>query len=131
MRGFSVSTPLQLLLIIKMPDNIKKRRIEEVVGVDEGEDECKAFDPPENKAMPFTCICYEGAFYTTDEDGFFLHRDSVTKKMRLYRCEINEMKDVVFVFIRSLTDTEALQMENIEDLNIHTDLSKNNRSLYY
>ena len=110
-----------------MSDNKKRRREDGEEGVEEAKD----FDAPENTSMPYTCICYNGAFYTTDQDGFFLHRDPNTKKMGLYRCEVNDMKDVLFVLIRDLTDNEALQLENIEDINHHVDLSKNNRSLYY
>ena len=112
-----------------MSDNSKKRRIEEVLS--DGSEEQKSYDAPENSAMPFTCICFEGSFYTTDESGYFLHRDEKDHKFSLYRCEVDPMKDVVFVFQRGLTDTEALHMENVEDLNHHVDLSKNNRSLYY
>jgi len=113
-----------------MSEQGKKRRLEDYL--EDEDSECKAFEPPpENKGMPFTCICFEGAFYTTDEDGFFLHRDKTSNKMRLYRCEVNEMKDVVFVFIRNLSEEEALRLENIEDVNVHNDLTKNNRSLYY
>lgn len=110
-----------------MSNNAKKRRLDEFL-----EDGCvESKSSEENRGMPFTCICFEGSFYTTDEDGFFLHRDVTSRNIRLYRCEVNEMKDVEFVFIRNLTEEEALKLENIEDLNVHKDLSKNNRSLYH
>ena len=112
-----------------MSDTGKKRRLEEYL--EDENVESKAGEVTENRGMPFTCICFEGRFYTTDEDGFFLHRDSATNKIRLYRTEVNEMKDVEFVFIRNLSEEEALRLENIEDVNVHDDLTKNNRSLYY
>lgn len=88
---------------------------------------------PKNEPLPFTCICFDGKFYTTDNDGYFIHNvcKGNSSKLPLYRCEVNPQKDVIFTFIRNLSETEMLQIENIEDVNVLRDLSDRSSSLFY
>jgi len=83
--------------------------------------------------QPYTCICFsedsdkESSFYTTDQNGFFLH------KKKYYRCVTNEDMEIQFKFIRELDLAEivALQSLDAEDINVIKDLSSNNKSLLY
>ena len=109
-------------------DSNKKRRFEDVGGSSLGESQL-----PQNDPMPFTCICFEGKFYTTDNEGYFIHNvlQDESRMVPLYRCEVTPSKDVIFVLIRHLNETEVQFLETTDDLNCLTDLSKNNRSLFY
>ena len=81
------------------------------------------------KPLPFTCICYDGQFYTTDNCGHFIHTRA--RENKLMRCEVDEeSQEVRYTFIRSLTETEVTNIENIEDVNVHTDLTSVDRSFY-
>jgi len=76
------------------------------------------------EAVKFTCICFMGEFYTTDNDGFFLHKGD------LYRCEMKENKEVLFTHIRSLNSEEMNSIEIVDDLNCIKDMTNCNTSLY-
>ena len=93
----------------------KKRRL---CAAGEGTEETKREAP---KGMAFTCICFGGKMYTTDEDGHFLHPDPEAGHYKLYRCEVNEMMDVVFTLLRSVNDAELAHMEHKDDLNVMHD----------
>jgi hypothetical protein len=83
------------------------------------------------KSLPFTCICYGGRFYTTDDCGHFIHT-SEKRENRLMRCEVDEeSQEVHYILIRTLNDTEVNTLENVEDMNVVNDLTKFNKSLYY
>lgn len=79
--------------------------------------------PPEKEMTPvkFTCLCFKGCFYTTDDSGFFVHYNKETKLSELFRCEYDpddwEMK-VNFIFIRNLNDTELMAFDNINEVNV-------------
>jgi len=107
----------------------KKRRLEAVEADDE------EMEPllPKNDPKPYTCICFEGKFYTTDSQGYFIHNvlKEGTRTVPLYRCECDPQRNVVFTFIRHLTESEVLQLENVEDINCIENLAKHNKSLYY
>ena len=89
--------------------------------------------PADEIPQPYTCICFSEPgddytnFYTTDQNGFFLH------KKKYYRCILNEDMEIKFKFIRELDIAEivALQSLDVEDINVIKDLSKNNKSLLY
>lgn len=89
--------------------------------------------PPDEVAQPYTCICFsephetQPNFYTTDQNGFFLH------KKKYYRCVMNGDMEISFKFIRELDLPEivALQSLDVEDINVIKDLSTNNKSLLY
>jgi len=77
--------------------------------------------------QPYTCICFEDKFYTTDQTGFFLH------KMKYYRCVTDEQHNIKFNFIRDLDVAEvcALQSLDMDEINVIKDLTTNNKSLLY
>lgn len=83
--------------------------------------------------QPFTCICFSeknesaGNFYTTDQNGFFLHGK------KYYRCVTDAEQEIKFLFIRELDIAEicALQSLDCEDINVIKDLSANNKSFLY
>jgi len=111
----------------------KKRRLEDLeeCEVESGAEEMK------NEPMPYTCICFEGKFYTTDGEGYFIHNDTSKhvgdqiKRVPLYRCEVDPQRNVVFTFIRHLSESELLHLENTGDINAIENLSKHNKSLFY
>jgi len=81
-------------------------------------------DCDEAKGQPFTCICFQepgeskGEFYTTDENGYFLHGS------KYYRCEVDENKEIHFRFVRTLQDDEMNHLHTIGgDLNVIEDRS--------
>jgi hypothetical protein len=77
-----------------------------------------------NEPMAFTCICFEGKFYTTDDMGHFIHKREEDMMHKLYRCEMEtSTADIKFVFIRSLSDTELSHFENVDDVNVIRDVS--------
>jgi len=90
--------------------------------------------PPGEKPQPFTCICYsekdekEHNFYTTDQSGFFLHKN------KYMRCIADENHDIHFKFIRELDLAEicALQSLDCGELNVIENLSggRNNSFLH-
>lgn len=85
-----------------------------------------------NEPMAFTCICYEGKFYTTDDMGHFIHKGKTDMTHKLYRCEMDKTNsNVGFVFIRNLDDTELCHFENADGVNVIRDISSNDKSLYY
>jgi hypothetical protein len=105
----------------------KKRKIEEVNDAMEEE-----LGPSKNDPMPYTCICFKGKFYTTDTGGHFVHNVAdANNKVALYRCESTPQGDVVFTFIRNLSESEMLHLENDWDVNVIANLEKNNKSLFY
>jgi hypothetical protein len=77
-----------------------------------------------NEPMAFTCVCFEGKFYTTDDMGHFIHKRDEDMMHKLYRCEMeNSTSEVKFVYIRSLNDTELSHFENVNDVNVVRDIS--------
>ena len=109
-----------------MDDTTKKRRLEANDDGDNAPDHESAIKP-----LPFTCICYDGRFYTTDDCGHFIHASNDCKN-KLMRCEVDEeCQQVQYTFIRSLSDNEVATLENVEDINVVNDLTKFNKSLYY
>ena len=113
----------------------KKRRLDDVEADETAFEEAYklALDPPSvNDPMPYTCICFEGKFYTTDSDGYFIHNvPDKLGKVPLYRCEVNPQMDVVFSYIRNLNETEMQFLETTDDVNVIRDLTKHNKSLFY
>lgn len=89
--------------------------------------------PKDEIPQPYTCICFsepgekDTNFYTTDQNGFFLH------KKKYFRCVMNEDMEIQFKFIRELDIAEivALQSLDIEDINVVKDLTSNNKSLLH
>lgn len=105
----------------------KKRKIDDVD--DAMEEEVEGL---KNEPMPYTCICFKGKFYTTDNGGYFIHNVlDVNNKVPLYRCECTPQGDVVFTFIRNLSESEMSHLENEKDINSVVNLTKNNKSLFY
>jgi hypothetical protein len=98
----------------------KRKRLSTIE--EEGVEEGKATDPV-NDPMPFTCICFDGKFYTTDDSGFFIHIKEGMYKPKLYRCEVDPAKNVVFTFIRHLEQSEISLFDNINDVNVVKDIS--------
>jgi len=90
----------------------KKRKIE---SYDYNESkEVKEMAPP----MPYTCICFGGAMYTTDQDGMFVHREKDSFNVsKLYRCQVDAFKEIQFVHIRDLSDNELVHFENADCVN--------------
>ena len=83
------------------------------------------------KSLPFTCICYRGRFYTTDNCGHFIHTSEKCEN-QLMRCEVDEeSQEVQYTFIRTLNDAEVATLENVDDINVINDFTKFNKSLYY
>lgn len=98
-----------------MPENKRKRNDKDIDGTQ--------MPSPENpnSPMPFTCICYEASFYTTDENGYFIHKTN--EGIKLIRCEETPERNVIFTFIRSLSETEIALFDHIDDVNVHRDLT--------
>jgi len=115
------------MFIYKMVAETKRKRCE---GIEETKDafpmlaKAKDVDNP-NEPMAFTCICFEGKFYTTDDMGNFIHKDPNHRMHKLYRCEMKrDSSEIQFIFIRSLSDIELMHFENVNDVNVIRDLSK-------
>lgn len=77
-------------------------------------------DQPDSP-LAFTCICFEGKFYTTDNQGMFAH---ITAEglPKLYRCGELPHGEVVFTFIKTLSAAEMNSLEHIGDLDANTSL---------
>jgi len=84
----------------------------------------KDVDNP-NEPMAYTCICFEGKFYTTDDMGNFIHKQPNQRMHKLYRCEMKHgTLQIQFIFIRSLSESELMNFENVNDVNVIRDLTQ-------
>lgn len=90
-----------------MPEGKRKRLETDVDGTQIAEAE----NP--NKPMPYTNICYDGALYITDEEGHFMHK--MEQGIRIMRCEQTPERNVVFTFIRNLSDAEVEYIQHVND----------------
>ena len=97
-----------------MPDTKRKRDHRDIDG-----EQVKEVQP--DSPLAFTCICFEGCFYTTDNQGMFAHVN-VEGVPKLYRCGELPHGEVVFTFIQALSAAEMNSLEHIGDLDANTSL---------